>query len=332
MTLPRHSIPVPRCSVVVCTRDRGEQLQRCLRSLARLEYSNFEVVVVDNAPGQPAERIAAQFGARYLLEPVPGLSRARNLGARASDAEILAFLDDDAVADPQWLAALAREFADPAVIAVTGRILPLSQETEAERLAAEFADYDSWRARRVIDRRCPNWFEMAAFGGIGSGTNMAVRRRGLEFWPGFDERLGRGEVLAGGEENLAFVQLLEHGDAVVYTPVAIVHHPNPKTLEALRARFLRDSTIAAAYTLMLLAEMTGYRGRLLRYVLGAFRSRPRPWRGAAPANVRLASRWSVLWSWLRGIPLYLRMRRAHTRPAPVGAPAPVLAADEVVRR
>jgi cellulose synthase/poly-beta-1,6-N-acetylglucosamine synthase-like glycosyltransferase len=72
-----------------------------------------------------------RWGVRYVVEPLVGLSRARNRGARACDSEIVAFLDDDALPEPEWLSGLLREFEDPLVMAVTGRILPLSVETKA---------------------------------------------------------------------------------------------------------------------------------------------------------------------------------------------------------
>src|SRR5579863_2053725 len=98
----------PSCTVVVCTRNRPFELDRCLAALARLSYPRFDVLVVDNA-SQDSQTydIARQWGVRYLLAPVPGLSRARNVGARACESEIVVFADDDAVPEQDWLTALA---------------------------------------------------------------------------------------------------------------------------------------------------------------------------------------------------------------------------------
>ena len=63
----------------------------------------------------------------------------------------------------------------------------------------------------VFDRETPFWFERANFGGIGDGGNMAFRRCVFDIWPGFDERLGRGAVIDGGEEHYAFFSLLDRG-------------------------------------------------------------------------------------------------------------------------
>src|SRR2546428_12256692 len=81
--MPRDAC-LPSCTVVICTRARPTHLERCLTAVARLVYAHFEVLVVDNAPSDVRTReVAAQWGVRYISEPVPGLSRARNRGAQA---------------------------------------------------------------------------------------------------------------------------------------------------------------------------------------------------------------------------------------------------------
>src|SRR5579871_6798901 len=88
----------PTCTVVIPTHDRPDALDRCLAEVSKLDYDNFDVLVVDNAPSDDqAREVAARWCARYLLEPVAGLSRARNRGALFSNSEIIAYLDDDAV-------------------------------------------------------------------------------------------------------------------------------------------------------------------------------------------------------------------------------------------
>ena len=85
-----------------------------------------------------------------------------------------------------WLTCLAREFSDPIVMAVAGRRLPLTTQTETERLCTWMHDKHQ---RFVVDRGSPQWFEIVNFGGIGTGMNMAFRRRAFDIWPGFHERL-----------------------------------------------------------------------------------------------------------------------------------------------
>lgn len=191
----------PSCTVVICTKDRPELLDRCLASIAQLNYQNFDVLVVDNAPKDSrSQQVAARWRSHYVVEPVVGLSRARNRGASECSAELIAYIDDDAVAEPGWLAALAREFADPRVMAVAGTILPLNEPT-----TGPLSSGDSGASRRfAVDSDTLDWFEIANLGGIGSGGNMAVRRSAFGPWPGFDVRLGRGQLMNTGEDDYAF--------------------------------------------------------------------------------------------------------------------------------
>src|SRR5262249_3929830 len=112
--------------VVICTHNRPTLLERCLQGLQQVDNPNYSIVVVDSSPSScEAKSVAADYGVRYVLSPLKGLSRARNAGARAIDADIIAFLDDDMVPHARWLASLAAEFADKNVMAATGPVLPL---------------------------------------------------------------------------------------------------------------------------------------------------------------------------------------------------------------
>lgn len=268
-----------RCSVVICTRDRAPLLDVCLAGVMAGSYPSFDVIVVDNGSADGATRtVAERWGATYLAEPVVGLSRARNAAARVSSADILAYLDDDAVPEPDWLAALARQFDDPRVIFAAGRVLPSSLETAGEQLADRSGSLDAGGSRRVVDTETAGWFELVMGGGVGYGTNMAIRRSAFEVWPGFDERLGLGAPLRATEEHHAILELIERGDRVVYTPAAIVRHPYPRTLDDVRARYLRDVAAASAYFVMLLVERPRYRRESVRYALQSLTSRGRRWR------------------------------------------------------
>lgn len=83
-------------SIVVCTRDRPGQLEQCLRSLQNLTVAPREILVVDSAPSSDATRnLVAQLpNVRYVLEPLPGLSRARNTGVAHTSGDLIAFTDE----------------------------------------------------------------------------------------------------------------------------------------------------------------------------------------------------------------------------------------------
>ena len=308
---------MPSCTVVICTRNRPMHLERCITAVARLAYPHFEVLVVDNAPRDVRTRaVAAQWGVRYISEPVPGLSRARNRGAQACATEIVAYLDDDELPDPEWLSALACEFKDPQVMAVTGRILPLKIETEAERLCAliDVSNTSGKEEPQVVHCQSAAWFERANFGGVGNGGNMAFRRWAFSVWPGFDERLGRGAILAGGEEHYAFFSLIDSGYHIVYTPRAVVRHPYPQTMEELRARHLKAFAEAAGYMTFLFFEEPRYQGVIIRYVIEWLLGTRRTWRPqVSGSRPRLVPRWCTLLALLSGPWLYARSQLKQRR-------------------
>ena len=284
----RANIP-PTISVIVPTFRRPAELARCLAAVKQQTWRDYDVIVVDNSPGDDASRqVAEDFGARYVVEPRRGLCRARNRGALVSSSEIVAYLDDDAVPEPGWLAALAKTFEDERVMGSAGRTIPLSLTTDAEKL---YADIRGGAYNRpvaiVVDRNTPDWFGIAGFGGIGPGCNMALRRKAFEIWPGFHEGTDRGTPLHGGGEQHAFYSLVDRGYAVSYTPDAVVRHPFPSTMEAVRSRYLRDLTASTAYFTMMLVEEPRNRVALLRYLWESVKGTPRSWRGDVTQRPRV---------------------------------------------
>jgi cellulose synthase/poly-beta-1,6-N-acetylglucosamine synthase-like glycosyltransferase len=282
---------LPSCSIVIPTAHRPGELDRCLEAIELQDYPNRTVIVVDNSEGDPeTERIARKWGARYVTEQKRGVGRARNRGALVSSDDIIAYLDDDSIPEPGWLSAVAREFADPKVMGVGGKTVPLRVVTDSERLFAQVRGTAYNRpASLVVDRETPYWFEICGFGGIGAGCNMAVRRAAFEIWPGFHERTGRGTPVYGGDEQHAFFSLVSRGYRVAYTPDAVVRHPFPPTMDELRMRYLRDLTASTAYFTMMLVEEKGHRRSTLRYLWEALRGTERTWRGTAIRPPRIVS-------------------------------------------
>ena len=190
------------CSVVVSTHNRPEALDRCLAAIAAGTQSATDVIVVDSAPKiASAKDIALRWGATYLLEPQPGVSRARNLAARVSTSDIIAHVDDDSVPEAGWLEPILEEFLDPQVALVGGRILPQKEDECLIKAYSWFGAIDLGQERRVIDNSSAHWFEIANFYCFVMGSNIAVRRSVYEHWAGFDERLGSGALITGGEES-----------------------------------------------------------------------------------------------------------------------------------
>ena len=171
---------LPPVSVVVCTRDRPVSLENCLDSLARLDYPDYEVVVVDNASrGQAVRDVVLRSGFRYVREERAGADWARNRGAAEARHDLIAYLDDDACASPGWLRAIARAFADPSVSAVTGMVLPAELETGPQMLFEEYGGMSKGIHPRNFDGRALDPHALLSPHNCGVGANMAFRREVL---------------------------------------------------------------------------------------------------------------------------------------------------------
>ncbi|MFN8222210.1 MAG: glycosyltransferase [Gaiellales bacterium] len=239
--------PLVSVSVVVCTRDRPDDLERCLESLGRLEPAPLEVIVVDSAPtGPEAREVCERFAVSYLHEPVIGQSRARNRGIAAARGEVVAFTDDDCVADPGWLSALADELADPRVAAVTGAVVPLELGTPAQWLFEMNGGHGRGNRRLVIDGTSVE--PIVKVGLVGVGANVAFRRTALVRVGPFAEWLGPGTPARAADDYDMFCRLLDAGDRIVFSPRQLVWHRHRRELETLRSTF-RDyglSSVALA--------------------------------------------------------------------------------------
>jgi glycosyltransferase involved in cell wall biosynthesis len=252
---PRIASTPPSLSLVIPTRERPERVLECVRSVIATGYPGLEILVVDNAPSSDAtERAIAAAGlagVRYLREPRAGTSRARNLGLREAGGELVAFLDDDVLVDPDWAAALVQGFAaDPEVGCVTGPIVAAELETEAQVLIEEYGGFDKGFMRRVLDPAHPPagapLFPYTA-GTLGSGANMAFRREAIVALGGFDVALGGGTAARGGEDLAAFLGILLRGSRLAYEPSMLVRHYHHRSYARLRRVLLGYGMGLGAY-------------------------------------------------------------------------------------
>ena len=297
-------------SVVVPTRDRNRQLERCLEAISRAIPSPIEVIVVDSAPlGEGAEAVARRWSARYVREVFPGASRARNTGARIARGEIVAFTDDDAIPGSNWLVSILQEFLDPTIGMVAGKVVSPLGDFECNYLHQLCGFSGQGDLRIVLGHDTPGWFESITFLPFGLGPNLAIRREILQRWGGFDERLGPGTAISGHEEQRAFLQLIDLGYRLVYTPKAIVSHPSEMlSVLQLRSRSLRRMQASSAYLTLLMVEEARFRKKLLQCI---FRKLWRTIRATGGDYTKQLSGPRRLLARLQGPGLYLRSRWVH---------------------
>ncbi len=228
---PKQSRQLPSVTVAVCTRDRPDDLARCLEAISQLDYPEFEVVVVDNAPRTDGVKrlISERYPTvRYVLEPRAGLDWARNQAILTSRGEIIAFTDDDVVVDPGWLQAITREFEeDPAVMAVTGLVVPFELEASSQIYFEWYGGFSKGFRRRWFRYRTDDAGRRILIHGagqFGTGANMAFRRSVFDRIGFFDPALDVGTPTNGGGDLDLYFRVLKAGYALVYDPDAVVRH------------------------------------------------------------------------------------------------------------
>lgn len=256
--------PAPSLSVVVlCTRGRPALLREALTALRRQTRAPDEVLVIDNAPTNAETRalVRSEFpDCRYVGEPRPGMACARNRGWWEAHGEVIAFLDDDCQATPDWVAALLVAWAhEPSLGACTGPLLPLELRTRAQQLIAARDGFSRGFHRQVFthepDGR-PGW--PLQVWRVGTGANLSFRRDALPGPAPFDERL------ANGEELDALFRVLRAGHGLLYEPQIVVRQRPVTEYPAARQRLRNQARGYLAVLGKIIRQDTAYRGRALR--------------------------------------------------------------------
>jgi glycosyltransferase involved in cell wall biosynthesis len=293
---PAADPPTPPISVVVCTRDRAEALQLCLGALARLDYPDFEVVVVDNASAGPeTAQVVAASGFRYVREERPGLDWARNRGLAEARHAIVAYTDDDVQVDAGWLRGVAAGFADPQVAAVTGLVLPAEIETTAQAYFERYGGMAKGFSPRLLHRDALGEAGVIAAHQCGVGANMAFRREALERLGGFDTALDVGTPSFGGGDIDMFHRVLAAGLALHYEPAALVWHQHRRDWPGLRRQIYSNGRAFGVYLQKIWRDRTVSRRATAEFGarwLGGWVLR----RLADQLRGRLGLTWSLVWA------------------------------------
>jgi len=235
---------MPSLTVAICTKDRPDNLARCLKSLLKIRQNaaeSLEILIVDNAPSdeRTKELVTSLPELRYVREPKAGLDFARNRALQEATGEFLAFLDDDVVVDSQWLDGFWEAWAEnPDAGAFTGLVLPYELATDAQvlfELGGGFRrGFEKIRYGQVLPG---NPLYPCGSGIFGAGCNMAFRREVLLEIGGFDDALDTGAPLPGGGDLDIFYRVVRAGYPLVYEPRYLIFHQHRQDLVKLRRQY-----------------------------------------------------------------------------------------------
>ncbi len=219
---------VPTVSIIIPVKDRADDLRNCLNSLQQLDYphDHLEVVVVDDGSSDETPQVAKELGA-ILLESGAvggGPALARNKGANFSTGAILAFIDSDCTAAPDWLSNLLPAFTDEKLAAVGGWVDGMHHGTALDR-------YEAVMSSLNLGRR-----ELSGGGGGDTfylpSCNLLVRKAAFAAVGGF-----RSELQVGEDVDLTW-RLRDTGWKIQYQPSGTVYHAHrSRVWPFMRRRF-----------------------------------------------------------------------------------------------
>ncbi len=197
----------PRFSVVVCSFNGSRTIGECLQAISKIRYPNFETIVVDDGSKDNTAAIAAEFDVQLIRTPNHGLGHARNVGWQAAEGELVAYIDDDAYPDPDWLTYLAEMFRTGDYGGVGGANIPPPNDGP---IAACVANAPGGPVHVLLNDTEAEHIP---------GCNMAFLRSALEAVGGFDVRFR----VAGDDVDICW-SLQERGWKLGFSPSAQVWH------------------------------------------------------------------------------------------------------------
>lgn len=198
----------PGISIIVCTYNGTSTLRACLQSLQTLNYPDYEVLLVDDGSTLDISEIAHAFPTvRYIRQEHAGLSVARNLGAERAKGEILAYTDDDCIADPDWLTYLAQGFDEQEWVAAGGPNIPPKPRNRTEAVVAAAPGAPAHVL--LSDTEAEHL----------PGCNLAIRKAALQAIGGF-----RAQYRAAGDDVDVCWRLREAGGRLRFVAGAMVWH------------------------------------------------------------------------------------------------------------
>ena len=287
---------------------------RCVELLAAQDCERFEIILVLNGPANEIfARSVSHLPVRLLNEPRRGVSNARNHAIPYAKGEILAFVDDDVLTEPNWLHELVTGFEDPAVACVTGRVIPAGPLYLASERASRY--YTSERALTAwsLDASDSNWYQYILGEPVGFGCNMAFRKSFLERHSLFPGDLGAGSLIGACDEFYMFVQVIKRGFRIRHVPSAAVTHLFEADVGKQKLRGAQLYAGGVAFALKLFTEEKTLRWATIRWLLAGFRRRARlilAQKTISSEPQELLSPREKLRAYLRGLRVFWKSRRS----------------------
>jgi glycosyltransferase involved in cell wall biosynthesis len=214
-----------KVSVVVCaySMERYDDVCEAVESVLAQTYEDIEIILIIDGNEALLERLQSEFGNQEATtlrcnEENKGLSYSRTRGVELATGSVIAFLDDDAIAEPDWIEELVRGYEETDAIAVGGRMVPEWIVGRPSYLPEEF----NWLVGANYERRLDEWTEVRNT----LGSNMSFRRDVFEETGGFDEQMGlKGDSQVQSEETELAMRMYDtFGQGMLYNPDAVVAH------------------------------------------------------------------------------------------------------------
>lgn len=228
---------LPTLSIAICTYNRGDYVLECLDTILnqKIDNSIFEVLIIDNNSTDNTKKLILDFidkndvnnTIKYYLEVKPGLSYARNRAIKEAKADLITFVDDDALLEPNFIQETIETFhKNPTISVIGGKVIP-KFEGEEPKWRNPFTESAFFSQHTPSEK-----LYLYPKGKYPVGCNMSFRKEVLLSNGGFDIRLGRKGNIAIGAEEKQLINALNNEENIIFNPkIAVYHQINKKRLE-----------------------------------------------------------------------------------------------------
>jgi mycofactocin system glycosyltransferase len=235
--IPPENLYQPTVSIVVPVYNRAHDIDACLESLLSLNYpeSKREIIIVDDASWDNTAAVVKQYNVRLIIQPENlGQSAARNAGVKVSKGDIIAFIDSDCIADPNWLTELVTYFHDPRLVLIGGYVDSVFSESHLDRYEKVCSPLNMG-SKPILGKDKHTIFYVPT-------CNMLVKKEIYTQAGGLDEKLRVGE-----DVDLCW-KLMSKGYRLMYVPKGRIKHKHRNHFyQCFRRRFHYGTSEAVLY-------------------------------------------------------------------------------------